>query len=116
MSELCDMVYMVLATIHLSTDFIAEIQSDSGTSWEALFAVSQTFLDYGIKAFKVVNDEANLALLYSNKGRLMRLIAHHHTEENCSLNKAAKDFYNKVGLKSSRCVRLHRVPSSSLVS
>lgn len=78
---------------------IAEAQSNPDTpkeKLEALFAVSLTFLENGIKAFKVVNDEANLALLYSNTGRLMRLMAHYYSEEHCPLNKAAKAFYKKV--------------------
>lgn len=78
---------------------IIEAQSNPDTpkeKLEALFAVSLTYLENGIKAFKVVNDEANLALLYSNTGRLMRLMAHYYSEENCPLNKAAKAFYKKV--------------------
>ena len=78
---------------------IAEAQSKPDIQkekLEALFAVSLTYLENGIKAFKAVNDEANLALLYSNTGRLMRLMAHYYSEENCPLNKAAKAFYTKV--------------------
>lgn len=63
---------------------------------EALFAISMTHLENGIKAFKSVNDDANLALLYSNTGRLMRLMAHFYSEDNLPLTKVAKKFYNKV--------------------
>lgn len=63
---------------------------------EALFAISMTHLGNGIKAFKSVNDDANLALLYSNTGRLMRLMAHFYSEDGCPLNKTAKSFYTKV--------------------
>ncbi|KAL0269089.1 UNVERIFIED_CONTAM: hypothetical protein PYX00_006926 [Menopon gallinae] len=37
---------------------------------------SQNHLEEGIRAFECVKDEANLALLHSNTGRLMRLKAH----------------------------------------
>ena len=85
---------------------IVEAQSNPDTpkeKLEALFAVSLTYLENGIKAFKIVNDEANLALLYSNTGRLMRLMAHYYSEENCPLNKAAKAFYKKVMMTNLLC-------------
>lgn len=78
---------------------ILEAQNDpeySKKKVEALFAISMTHLENGIKAFKSVNDEANLALLYSNTGRLMRLMAHFYSEDGCPLNKVAKSFYTKV--------------------
>lgn len=46
----------------------------------------------GIKAFESVRDEANLALLYSNSGRLMRLCAY-ITKKKPSRE---RHFYNKA--------------------
>lgn len=37
---------------------------------------SLTHLEFGVRAFEKVHDEANLALLHSNTGRLMRVWAH----------------------------------------
>lgn len=68
----------------------------SKTQIDALFAVSMTHLENGIKSFKIVNDNANLALLYSNTGRLMRLMAHFYSLDNVPLDKITKNFYNKV--------------------
>lgn len=69
---------------------------DSKKQVEALFAISMTHLENGVKAFKIVKDDANLALLYSNTGRLMRLMAHFYSGNDAPLNKVAKNFYNKV--------------------
>lgn len=49
-------------------------------------------LESGVKAFEVVHDEANLALLHSNTGRLMRLCAHMHTK----FPSQERHFYNKA--------------------
>lgn len=52
-------------------------------------------LETGIKAFETVRDESNLALLYSNTGRLMRLNAHlcaNHTQERHFYNKALASY------------------------
>lgn len=46
------------------------------SKYKELFSKSQKHLENGIKAFDTVKDEANLALLYSNTGRLMRVQAH----------------------------------------
>lgn len=50
-----------------------------------------THLESGVKAFETVHDEANLALLHSNTGRLMRLYAHIHGKQNMQ----ESHFYNK---------------------
>ncbi|XP_034944634.1 erythroid differentiation-related factor 1 [Chelonus insularis] len=46
-----------------------------------LLKKSMKHLEDGIKAFEVVHDEVNLALLHSNTGRLMRLYAHMNAEK-----------------------------------
>lgn len=58
-----------------------------------------TFLQNGIKSFEEVRDDANLALLYSNMGRLMRLCAHFYSPNSASEHKMKgqeKHFYNKA--------------------
>lgn len=58
-----------------------------------------TFLQNGIKSFEEVRDDANLALLYSNMGRLMRLCAHFYSPNSASEHKLKgqeKHFYNKA--------------------
>jgi hypothetical protein len=49
-------------------------------------------LEAGVEAFQAVHDEANLALLYSNTGRLMRLSAHMNTKH----QSRERHFYNKA--------------------
>lgn len=46
------------------------------TSFRAKFDLSLSHLEAGLRSFETVNDKANLALLYSNTGRLLRLCAH----------------------------------------
>ncbi|XP_018053067.1 PREDICTED: erythroid differentiation-related factor 1 isoform X1 [Atta colombica] len=57
-----------------------------------LLTRSLTHLESGVKAFETVHDEANLALLHSNTGRLMRLCAHMHGKQNTQ----ERHFYNKA--------------------
>lgn len=57
-----------------------------------LLTRSLTHLEAGVKAFETVHDEANLALLHSNTGRLMRLCAHMHVKQNTQ----ERQFYNKA--------------------
>jgi len=57
-----------------------------------LLTRSLTHLESGVKAFETVHDEANLALLHSNSGRLMRLCAHMHGKQNTQ----ERHFYNKA--------------------
>lgn len=58
------------------------------------------YLQNGIKSFEAVKDEANLALLHSNMGRLMRLCAHFNSPELLNAKKKLKGqekhFYNKA--------------------
>lgn len=49
-------------------------------------------LESGVKAFESVHDEANLALLHSNTGRLMRICAHVNTKK----HSRERHFYNKA--------------------
>lgn len=51
-----------------------------------------THLEAGIKAFETVHDKVNLAFLYSNTGRFMRLCAHMHGKQNMQ----ERHFYNKA--------------------
>ncbi|OXU32038.1 hypothetical protein TSAR_004336 [Trichomalopsis sarcophagae] len=53
---------------------------------------SEQHLEAGVKAFELVGDKANLALLYSNTGRLMRLNAYVHRIQ----SKKEKDYYIKA--------------------
>lgn len=57
-----------------------------------LLTRSLNHLEAGVKAFETVHDEANLALLHSNSGRLMRLCAHFHMKQQAQ----EKHFYNKA--------------------
>lgn len=69
-------------------------QNDSEESSDVtlLLTRSLTHLEAGVKAFETVRDEANLALLHSNSGRLMRLCAHMHVKKQTQ----EKHFYNKA--------------------
>lgn len=71
-----------------------ETQTDesSNTDITELLTRSLTHLESGITAFHDVYDEANLALLHSNTGRLMRLCAHIHDKQNTQ----ERHFYNKA--------------------
>ncbi|XP_070155082.1 erythroid differentiation-related factor 1 isoform X2 [Polyergus mexicanus] len=71
-----------------------ETQTDesSNTDVTELLTRSLTHLESGITAFHDVYDEANLALLHSNTGRLMRLCAHIHDKQNTQ----ERHFYNKA--------------------
>ncbi|KAK6638651.1 hypothetical protein RUM43_006918 [Polyplax serrata] len=66
--------------------------------YKKLFTKSQLHLQNGIKAFDSVKDEANLALLYSNTGRLMRVQAHFLADSESDDNELAtqeKHYYKK---------------------
>lgn len=57
------------------------------------------YLQSGIKLFEAVKDDANLALLHSNMGRLMRICAHFNTPDDSAKRKVKgqeKHFYNKA--------------------
>lgn len=45
-----------------------------------LCEMSESSLEEGVALFKGLSDKANTALLYTNKGRLMRLLAQVHTQ------------------------------------
>lgn len=66
-----------------------------------LWKRSHSFLERGIKAFQDVNDIANIALLYSNTGRLMRLWAHAQVPTNNDgtrkeFSTQERKYYNKA--------------------
>ncbi|PSN47600.1 hypothetical protein C0J52_04586 [Blattella germanica] len=66
---------------------------------QSLFSHSLEHLEAGVKAFETVRDEANLALLHSNTGRLMRMSAHFHSPDAGSRQELAgqeRHFYNKA--------------------
>lgn len=68
------------------------MDESSNTDVTELLTRSLTHLESGIAAFHDVHDEANLALLHSNTGRLMRLCAHIHGKQNTQ----ERHFYNKA--------------------
>ena len=71
---------------------LGEDSISSSDAVTALLTRSLTHLEAGVKAFETVHDEANLALLHSNTGRLMRLCAHMHIKQNTQ----ERHFYNKA--------------------
>lgn len=85
-------LYMNQASTH---DVVTDKKTPSGSSVDISWLLTQSLnhLDLGIKAFETVYDEANLALLHSNKGRLMRLCAHINVDEQ---QIQEKNFYNKA--------------------
>ncbi|XP_075222237.1 erythroid differentiation-related factor 1-like isoform X2 [Lycorma delicatula] len=79
----------------------AALQTSSDTftkeKFDELFKTVQWHLEQGVEQFETVRDNANLALLYSNTGRLMRLMAHYYSSnEGYPLTKTEKYYYNKA--------------------
>ncbi|XP_003701400.1 erythroid differentiation-related factor 1 [Megachile rotundata] len=70
----------------------SEEETESSANVQALLNRSLTHLEAGVKAFEAIHDEANLAFLHSNTGRLMRLCAHVHVKQNSQ----ERHFYNKA--------------------
>nr|XP_018900109.1 PREDICTED: erythroid differentiation-related factor 1 [Bemisia tabaci]XP_018900110.1 PREDICTED: erythroid differentiation-related factor 1 [Bemisia tabaci]XP_018900111.1 PREDICTED: erythroid differentiation-related factor 1 [Bemisia tabaci] len=68
----------------------------SSETVKSLFRKSQEYLDKGIKLFEAVKDDVNLALLHSNEGRLMRLIALYHSQDQGAFSPKERHFYNKA--------------------
>lgn len=79
-------------TARYQQENLVEETSNSSHGVSALLTRSLTHLEAGVKAFETVHDEANLALLHSNTGRLMRLCAHMHVKQNTQ----ERHFYNKA--------------------
>jgi hypothetical protein len=77
-------------------------QEPQESKFQKLFTQSLYHLETGVKAFSAVNDEANLALLYSNTGRLMRMCAHFHSpdasDRHSELAGQERHFYNKASI------------------
>lgn len=77
-------------------------QEPQESKFQKLFTQSLYHLETGVKAFSAVNDEANLALLYSNTGRLMRMCAHFHSpdvsDRHSELAGQERQFYNKASM------------------
>ena len=77
-------------------------QEPQESKFQKLFTQSLYHLETGVKAFIAVNDEPNLALLYSNTGRLMRMCAHFHSpdvsDRHSELAGQERHFYNKVSI------------------
>ncbi|XP_029844303.2 erythroid differentiation-related factor 1 [Ixodes scapularis] len=83
-------------------------QEHSSEQMEQLWAKSQECLEKGVDAFDTLNDVANLALVNSNLGRLMRLRAHaasasqkgivrgEFTAQERTLYNRAISYYNKA--------------------
>lgn len=61
-----------------------------------LVILAMSHLNMGLELFRHVNDDANTALLHSNYGRLLRLMAHNHMADNGSLSAYSKQLYNQV--------------------
>ncbi|CAL7938419.1 unnamed protein product [Xylocopa violacea] len=85
-------LYMNQAGTRYQQENLGEETSRSSDGVTVLLTRSLTHLEAGVKAFETVHDEANLALLHSNTGRLMRLCAHMHVKQNTQ----ERHFYNKA--------------------
>ncbi|XP_043265831.1 erythroid differentiation-related factor 1 [Colletes gigas] len=85
-------LYMNQAGTRYQQESTAGQTSESSSDVIALLTRSLTHLEAGVKAFETVHDEANLSLLHSNTGRLMRLCAHMHVKQNTQ----ERHFYNKA--------------------
>ncbi|KAK1125167.1 hypothetical protein K0M31_006507 [Melipona bicolor] len=85
-------LYMNQAGTRYQQENLGEDSISSSDAVTALLTRSLTHLEAGVKAFETVHDEANLALLHSNTGRLMRLCAHMHIKQNTQ----ERHFYNKA--------------------
>ncbi|XP_031843039.1 erythroid differentiation-related factor 1 isoform X2 [Nomia melanderi] len=85
-------LYMNQAGTRYQQENLNEEMSGADDDVTALLARSLNHLEAGVKAFETVHDEANLALLHSNTGRLMRLCAHMHVKQNTE----ERNFYNKA--------------------
>lgn len=93
--------YMNQAAVHYQKDVSSEKgdNTEQKAKFKELFSESLKHLETGIKAFETVKDEANLALLHSNTGRLMRLRAHFHSPEESDRKELAgqeRHFYGKA--------------------
>lgn len=84
--------YVILFSARYQQENLSDETTSSIDSEEHLLARSLNHLEAGVKAFETVHDEANLALLHSNTGRLMRLCAHMHAKQNAQ----ERHFYNKA--------------------
>lgn len=85
-------LYMNQAATHYQQDNCADDTTGFSAEIAALLTRSLIHLEAGVKAFETVHDQANLALLHSNTGRLMRLCAHMHVKQNTQ----ERHFYNKA--------------------
>ncbi|KZC11110.1 Erythroid differentiation-related factor 1 [Dufourea novaeangliae] len=86
-------LYMNQAGTRYQQESIAcEASGSTPDDVTVLLSRSLTHLEAGVKAFETVHDKANLALLHSNTGRLMRLCAHMHVKQNTQ----ERHFYNKA--------------------
>ena len=85
-------LYMNQAATHYQQENCADDTTGFSAEIAALLTRSLIHLEAGVKAFETVHDQANLALLHSNTGRLMRLCAHMHVKQNTQ----ERHFYNKA--------------------
>ncbi|XP_076241456.1 erythroid differentiation-related factor 1 isoform X2 [Calliopsis andreniformis] len=85
-------LYMNQAGIRFQEENSTEEASGSSPAVTALLTRSLNHLEAGVKAFESVHDEANLARLHSNTGRLMRLCAHIHSKQHSQ----ERHFHNKA--------------------
>lgn len=93
-------LYMNLAAARYKEEMNQQQQERHESMFQKLFTQSLYHLEAGVKAFSVVHDEANLALLHSNTGRLMRMCAHFHSpdlsDRHSGLAGQERHFYNKA--------------------
>jgi hypothetical protein len=68
---------------------------------ESLCQTSLSALEEGLCVFESLSDRANAALLYTNKGRLMRVYAQAHTQNTMlqdqpQFSEVERAYYNQV--------------------
>lgn len=77
-----------------------EFQNSNGNNKEDIekyFDKAQFHLDQGQSQFELAKDDSNLALLQSNTGKLMRLLAHRkHDKDSEGMSSKEKHYYNKA--------------------
>lgn len=69
------------------------------SAFRAKFDQSLEHLEKGLSSFEAVDDKANVALLYSNIGRLLRLCAHFYAPAGADPKEHffhERSFYNRV--------------------
>ncbi|KDR07710.1 Erythroid differentiation-related factor 1 [Zootermopsis nevadensis] len=93
-------LFMNLAAARYQEEMKQQQEKCHESVFQKLFSQSLYHLESGVKAFDAVRDEANLALLHSNTGRLMRMRAHFYSpdssDRHSELAGQERHFYNKA--------------------